>query len=358
VPYSADPLRLSLQIETFIFKFGHSVGITMFTNKRIIKGQEYSYLEHSFRTGAKVQKASFYLPKGKQFSVGEFIDINKKIIDKVAKERTQYIEKNTKFSKFFRYGTQIYTLERDKLLFQVFFKKLPNEEQTKIMDVFLRTFLVNSMEMEGGTISYEIAKALDERKNIDVSKINALDIPLYHQLKQAHDLLSKMRLRHPKQIKALHSLIYRGIFPFAGQFRKNKVTFGDMTELAITSDPEKIQSEYKKAINEYYSSKNKVFDFERITLFHKDYQAVHGFSDGNSRLGRLIMVKQLLDAGYPPLLVRGSSSRAYRTSLVAAINRKENTALLKFFYSAYKRTYEKFWLPSIEEAFRRNFAKM
>lgn len=330
----------------------------MFTNRRIIKGHEYSYLEHSFRIGKKVHKASFYLPKGKQFSINEFINLNKKIIDKVAKERAQYIEKNMSYSKFFRFGSQISALERDKLLFQVFFKKLPKEEQSRIMDVFLRTFLVNSMEMEGGTISYEIAKALDERKSIDVSKINALDVPLYHQLKDAYAALSKMRLRYPKQIRELHGLVYKGIFPFAGQFRKNKVTFGDMTELAVTSDPEKIQSGYEKALKNYSSSKNRIFDFERIALFHRDYQAVHGFADGNSRLGRLVMVKQLLDAGYPPLLIRGSSSRAYRTSLVAAINRKDNTALLKFFYSAYKRTYEKFWLPSIEDAFRKKFTKM
>jgi hypothetical protein len=277
----------------------------MFTNRRNVKGQEYFYLEHSFRIGNKVKKVSFYLSKEKKFSASRFMELNKKIIDDVAKERVEYIQKNLRFSKFFKYGTQIYNLERDRLLFQVFFKKLPKKEQIEIMDVFLRTFLVNSMEMEGGTISYEMAKALDEKRKIDVSKINFLDIPLYNQLKIGYSCLQSMRLRYPKQIKVLHGLIYKGIFPFAGKFRKNNVTFGGSDELAITSDPKMIQMGYKKALNEYYFSKNKVFEFERIIMFHKDYQAVHGFSDGNIRLGRLVMVKQLLDAGYPPLLVRG-----------------------------------------------------
>ncbi len=330
----------------------------MFRHRRTIHGREYEYLEHSFRIGPKVRKVSFYLPRRQTFSVNEFLALNKKAVERVAKERVAYLSQNVTCAKFFTYGNQLQFIEHARVLYSIFYNKLPKAERERIKDEFLRSFLVNSMAMEGGTISYDIAKAIDENKRFNPKGINELDIPLYKQLRQAYRDLEKMRLRYPRQLQTLHKTIYQGIYPFAGEFRTNDVTFGDLDKLAITARPGHIRTGYQRALKAYAATNGKRFDFERVITFHQAYQGVHGFEDGNSRLGRLIMAEQFMRQGYPPPLIKGTQSRAYRTALVTAINDKNTTPLLKLCYAAYKRTVNKFWLPLLETSIKQNFTKM
>lgn len=321
----------------------------MFRHIKRINDKEYSYLEHSFRVGGKIKKASFYISKGEKQNLRHFAVKNTEAISKISDIIADYAKKTKKFSDFFKYGEQIRKIESKKIQFQVLFKLIHEKGKGDIFDEFLRTFLVNSMAMEGGTISYDVAKAIEQKKKIRLEGIKELDIPLYIQLKEAYSTLNKIKLRYPKQIRDLHFQIYRGIYPFAGKFRKEEATFGNIEEMAITSRPENIKKDYARALKKYYSSKTEVYDFERVVEFHKDFQAVHGFEDGNSRLGRLIMANQLMRLGYPPMIIRGSQSRGYRQSLIRAINKKDNTSLLKFFYNAYNRAFDKFWLPILQE---------
>src|SRR3989338_1612477 len=321
----------------------------MFSQIKRISNRQYRYLEHSFRVGRKVRKISFYMPKAGKPDLRQFFIKNIKSIEKISGINADYIAKHRKFSDFFGYGGQIKKIESKKIEFQILFKLISEASKKKIVGEFLRIFLVNSMAMEGGTISYDVAKAIEQKKKIRIEGIRELDIPLYIQLQGAYSSLNNIKLRYPKQIKDLHFQIYKGVYPFAGKFRKEEVTFGNAEDMAITSKPENIIKGYAAALRKYYSSKTRVYDFERVIEFHKDFQAVHGFEDGNSRLGRLIIANQLMKLGYPPMIIRGSQSRGYRQSLIRAINKKDNTSLLKFFYNAYNRTFDKFWLPILQE---------
>ncbi len=321
----------------------------MFRQIKKINNKEYNYLEHSFRIGKKIRKVSFYISKEEKQNLRQFILKNTKPIDKISGLITDYIKRYKNFSDFFKYGEQIKKVESKKAKFQILFKLIPKGSKKEIIEEFLRAFLVNSMAMEGGTISYDVAKAIEQKKKIRMEGIRKLDIPLYIQLKEAYFNLDKIKLRYPKQIRDLHFQVYKGVYPFAGNFRKEEVTFGNAEEMVVTSKPENITKDYARALRRYYSTKTKVYDFERVIEFHKDYQAVHGFEDGNSRLGRLIIANQLMRLGYPPMIIRGSQSRGYRQSLVRAINKGDNTSLLKFFYNAYNRTFDRFWLPILQE---------
>ncbi len=325
----------------------HSYVVKMFKREKLINGNNYTYLEHSFRVGDSVKKVSFYVSK--TGNLKDFDILNKDSLKKVVECRFGYIKKEQKYSKFFKYSNQIRKIEEKKVQFQVLSKLLNKEQKKEILNEFLRTFLVNSMAMEGGTISYDIAKAIDEKKKFRFKNINELDVPLYLQLKDTYSKLQKIQLRYPKQIRDLHKMIYNNIYHFAGKFRDKKVTFGDITNLAVTSEPVEVINDYRNALKNFYKNKGKMYDFERVIEFHKDFQRVHGFEDGNSRLGRLIMMDQFMKLGYPPPLIRGTQSKAYRLSLARAINQRNNTSLLKLFYEAYKRTFDKFWLPALEE---------
>jgi len=317
-------------------------------------GKEYSYLEKSYRIGKKVKKISFYL-----YVTGlkDFPKTNKKQIDQLTQITLDHIYKNLNISSYFEKDI-VKKIERYKIQFKLLWGLLDKDSQQEIMSEFFTRFLVNNMVMEGATITYSSAerinKVLKKTKNkskiIKLPNVSDEDVRLYIQLNEARKLLNKKSIRTAKNIADLHKVIYKNIYSFAGEFRKVDVTFGDpFIELANTLQWHEIREGYNKAISNFTSSKGKKYDFERIIDFHTFYQKVHGFSDGNSRLGRLIMTNQLLKHSYPPIIIRATHSIRYRKSLVKAVNHKYMRDFLKLIYQEYKRTFEKFWFPRIEK---------
>jgi Fic family protein len=65
----------------------------------------------------------------------------------------------------------------------------------------------------------------------------------------------------------------------------------------------------------------------RIALAHHGFEALHPFTDGNGRVGRLLMNLMLMQEGYPPALVLREWRTRYITALQAG-NRGDYTDLV------------------------------
>ena len=61
----------------------------MFRQIKIINNKEYSYLEHSFRIGKKIRKASFYISKDEKQDLRHFAVKNTKAIGKMSQENVK-----------------------------------------------------------------------------------------------------------------------------------------------------------------------------------------------------------------------------------------------------------------------------
>ena len=57
----------------------------------------------------------------------------------------------------------------------------------------------------------------------------------------------------------------------------------------------------KELIKTY--NKDKIKSINDIIEFHYQFEKIHPFQDGNGRIGRVLINKQLMDLGYPPIII-------------------------------------------------------
>ena len=104
-------------------------------------------------------------------------------------------------------------------------------------------------------------------------------------------------------IKELHFILKTG----TSDSRKSWFNVGEYKQLPNeicgkqTILPEEVKEEMRKLINNYNSIKKKTL--EDIIEFHKNFEDIHPFQDGNGRVGRLIMFKECLANNIVPFII-------------------------------------------------------
>ena len=178
----------------------------------------------------------------------------------------------------------------------------------------------NSNHIEGSKLTEDQTRYIFETNTISVEKdkfINVDDIIETSNHFKCVDYI----IDHAKKplteniIKELHFILKTG----TSDSRKSWFNVGEYKKLPNevagqqTCLPENVKAEMHKLLVAYNANKKK--SFEQIIEFHKKFEAIHPFQDGNGRVGRLILFKECLANNIVPFIIDEEHKNFYYRGL-------------------------------------------
>lgn len=184
--------------------------------------------------------------------------------------------------------------------------------------VWKRTAALNTWgtnAVEGSTITWEDAqRLLLEGKSVSGRPVRDVIETIQHE--RTFRSLSELR-GSPidlKLILRLHESVFRGAIPDAGQWRRVNVS---VRGAAFTPPRmEKVLAELEAYEKEYRKRDIAGGDvFELGAWMHFEFERVHPFTDGNGRVGRLLLNLHFLNRNWPPVHVLPPHRNSYLDGL-------------------------------------------
>lgn len=165
----------------------------------------------------------------------------------------------------------------------------------------------NSNHIEGSQLSHDQTRYIFETNTIGVTDegIRVDDIVETVNHFRCIDYIidhAEMKLSEAL-IKELHGILKSGTSDSrkrwfkVGEYKKLENEVGGMK----TCLPAEVHGAMKELLRAYHTSKTHSLD--EILDFHKRFEAIHPFQDGNGRVGRLIMFKECLANGLTPFII-------------------------------------------------------
>lgn len=184
------------------------------------------------------------------------------------------------------------------------FRPLP-EATSRRLNHDLCVFLTyHSNAIEGNSLSLQETQMVIEdgvtfQEHSQREHLEAINHAAAYQL-----VLSLAERREPlaqRVILTVHSLVMNHLLETRGQFRKTPVFIRGSN---MTPPP---AWEVQRLMHEWVAwIFGEGLSYELVTraaIAHHGFEAVHGFEDGNGRVGRLLLDLMLMQEGYPPALL-------------------------------------------------------
>ena len=185
------------------------------------------------------------------------------------------------------------------------YRELAHDNTDAIRDISISEIpemVYNSNAIENSTLTLEDTENILLRDTIKKDQ----DIREVYEAKNLAKITEQL-LEYPEQkldielILRLHKMLLTGINDdWAGRFRHGKewVRVG----AHVGANPAFVHNLMSKMVDEYNENDNRYF-LDNIAWFHAEFETIHPFPDGNGRIGRVIVNQQLMQLGYPPIII-------------------------------------------------------
>lgn len=314
----------------------------VFVQERKSNGITYIYLDKSIRIGKKVVKVSKYL--------GRKADFNKEMIEQAIKKFTLEINSETlslsvneakkKYTLSYPLlEKELVSLEEMNLKYKEIKKNINKLDFEDIKKRFVANFVFESNAIEGSSLTLKNFSEIIFEGKITGSA----DLREVHDARNSYEVFSGL-FNGRKEITedfiiSLHKDIMKNIDNRTGYKGVPNIILGKHIRL---TPPENVKYEMEKLISWYNKEKTRLYPLELAFMFHHKFECIHPFSDGNGRVGRMLLNYILILNGYYPIIIRKNQRIKYIKALEAADNHSY-VLLKRFAIEKSKETYRKFF---------------
>ncbi|KKQ22006.1 MAG: hypothetical protein A3G45_02825 [Candidatus Staskawiczbacteria bacterium RIFCSPLOWO2_12_FULL_37_15] len=203
-----------------------------------------------------------------------------------------------------------------------------------IRDQFILKLTYHSNRIEGSTLSEsDTAAVLFDNVALPNKSLNEQLEAKNHQtaLNYLFDYILKKDQINEKFILKLHSILMNGVRQDAGYYRNHTVRIlgVDLPTANYIKVPDlmaEIVSEIKKI------DKENIINLS--AKIHAGFEKIHPFSDGNGRVGRLLMNAIFLEFNFAPAIIKQEQKRLYYSFLYKAQTMDDQNQLENFIFDA------------------------
>lgn len=184
-----------------------------------------------------------------------------------------------------------------------------------IYDQFMLSFTYHTNRIEGSTLTEDETRAIlfdnvalpnkDIMEQLEVKNHQAAWRYLLNYLTRPSVNINE------NLILKLHSILMNGIKDDAGFYRKHSVRI--VGSYVPTANYLKVPQLMKKIVKNINQQNKDIIS--QIAKTHSQFEQVHPFSDGNGRIGRLIIQGMLLLKNSPPAIIKQDKKRLYNSCL-------------------------------------------
>jgi len=294
----------------------------VFIQERESKGNSYLYLDKSTKARIKEEMKKF-----------EF-EADKKILSLVVEKAQKQYKLAYPISL-----EEIRKIEEMNLKYREIRRSLSKKDWEDIKLRFVANFVFESNALEGNSLTLKNFSDIVFENRVS----NSADLREVYDARNSYavfsHLLTLRREITESFIIDLHKKIVKNIDARIGYKKIPNFLLG--TNVKLTA-PENVAQEMKNLLRWYNENKEKMYPLELAFRFHHSFESIHPFSDGNGRVGRMLLNYILLKQGYFPIILRKTQRTKYLKALHAA-DHNQFIPLIRFALAKTKETYSKFF---------------